>query len=142
MYAFIQAILTKKSEGRPVMPEEYQQLSQFVDRVERGVIRQRQKDKQAEVERQQIAQANIPEAAYHIPIEELGISLRITTILGGAGYTSVGDLMLQMRLNPDEILGMDGIGAKVMENIEKALAEFELPEDGIVAEAEARGSPK
>src|SRR5512135_2850600 len=38
----IQGMLAKKAEGRPVTPEEYQVLSQFVDRIERGLIRQRQ----------------------------------------------------------------------------------------------------
>ncbi|MFU8771116.1 MAG: transcription termination factor NusA, partial [Anaerolineales bacterium] len=32
----IEAILAKKNEGRPVTPEEYTTLGQFVDRVERG----------------------------------------------------------------------------------------------------------
>lgn len=147
----IEAILAKKSEGRPVMPEEYQQLSQFVDRVERGILKQRLHEKQAEAERQRVAQADIPEEAFRIPIEELGISLRITTILGGGGYTSVGDLMLQMKLNPDEILALDGIGAKIFETIENALDAFEVPLeeeevaepaiDGAILEAEGEAAP-
>ena len=34
----VEAVLTKKAEGRPVTPEEYQLINQFVDRVERGHI--------------------------------------------------------------------------------------------------------
>jgi len=118
----VEAILAKKAEGRPVMPEEYQVLSKFVDRVERGLVAKRQEAKKAEAERQRIAQAKIPEGAYRVPIEELGISPRFTTILGGAGYTTVGDLMLQMNLDPNEVYGLDGIGAKAIEAIEEALA--------------------
>ncbi len=92
----VEAALAKKAEGRPVTPEEYAVLSQFVDRVERGYLRQREKERQAGEERQRILQAEIPAAAYAIPVEEMGISLRYATILGGAGYTTVGDLMLQM----------------------------------------------
>ena len=126
----VSAVLAKKAEGRPVMPEEYQVLSQFVDRVERGLIRQRQKERQDEEERQRVILAQIPEAAYKIPLEELGISPRITSVLGGAGYTTVGDLMLQIQLDSDEILGLSGIGPKAMADIEKALADvkFELEE--------------
>lgn len=134
----VSAVLAKKAEGRPVMPEEYQVLSQFVDRVERGLIRQRQKERQDEEERQRVILAQIPEAAYKIPLEELGISPRITSVLGGAGYTTVGDLMLQIQLDSDEILGLSGIGPKAMADIEKALADvkFEL-EEVALPEAEA-----
>ena len=50
-------------------------LTQFVDRVDRGLIRQREKEKYAEEERQRVAEAVVPEAAYDIPLEDLGISL-------------------------------------------------------------------
>lgn len=124
----ISAILAKKAEGRPVQPEEYQLLSQFVDRVERGLLRQQQKEKQEEEERQRLVEAEIPDAAFTIPLEELGISPRFTTIVGGAGYTTVGDLMLQMRLDSDAILGLSGIGPKAMESIEEALSELTFEE--------------
>ena len=133
----VEAVLAKKAEGRPVTPEEYQILGQFVDRVERGLIRQRQTEKKVEEERQRVAQANIPEAAYQIPVEELGLSLRLSTQLGGEGYTTAGDLMLQMALDPNAILGLSGIGAKAMEEIEKALANLELPAVEEAPEAEA-----
>jgi len=126
----VSATLAKKAEGRPVMPEEYQILSQFVDRVERGLLRQRQKERAEEEERLRVIQAQIPEAAYKIPLEELGISPRITTVLGGAGYTTVGDLMLQMQLDSDVVLGLSGIGPKAMADIDNALAglQFEAEE--------------
>jgi N utilization substance protein A len=120
----VEAILAKKAEGRPVTPEEYQTLSQFVDRVERGLVRQRQKEKQAEEERQRVAQANVPEAAFKVTIEDLGLPIRTSSLLGGAGYTTVGDLMLQLSLDPDEVLGLAGVGAKTMQDIEEALAQF------------------
>jgi N utilization substance protein A len=123
----VEAVLAKKAEGRPVPPEEYQILSQFVDRIERGQIRQRQKEKAAEEERQRIAQANVPEMAFSIPIDELGLPIRMASLLGGAGYTTVGDLMLQLNLDPDAILGLPGVGAKTMEEIDSALARFTLP---------------
>ena len=53
----VDAILAKKAEGRPVTPEEYYLLTQFVDRVERGVIRQRKDEEQVEDERVMQARA-------------------------------------------------------------------------------------
>lgn len=126
--------LAKKAEGRPVQPEEYQVMGQFVDRVERGLLHQRQKERQIEEERQRVIQAQIPDEAYKVPLEDLGISPRITSVLGGAGYTTAGDLMLQMRLDSDAVLGLSGIGPKAMADIEEALAGlvFEAPEEIII----------
>jgi N utilization substance protein A len=137
----IEMILAKKSEGRPVTPEEYMVLNQFVDRIERGLIRQREKDQRAEEERQRIAAANIPEVAYEIPLEELGISLRFATLLAGAGYPTAGDLMLQMHLDSNAVLGIDGIGAKAIEEIETALEKFSLPEPEAEVEAPVEEAP-
>jgi N utilization substance protein A len=123
----IEHILAKKAEGRPVTPEEYQLLSQFVDRIEKGVIRQWETGTKAEEERQKIIQANIPEAAFEIPLEDLGIPLRYSTMLSGAGFISVGDLMLQMKLDSNVILGLSGIGAKAFQVIEEALNNFSFP---------------
>ena len=136
----VEATMAKKAEGRPVMPEEYQVLSQFVDRVERGLIRQREKEMMAEEERQKVAQAVVPEAAYDIPLEEIGIPLRYTTILGGAGFPTLGDLMLQLSLDQDVILALDGIGPKAMKDIEEALEKYSylFP----AAEVEAEVTPE
>jgi N utilization substance protein A len=117
----VEQALAKKMEGRPVTPEEYQVLAQFVDRVERGLLRQRQKDKQAEEERERVLQANIPEAAYAMLVEDLGIPLRYSSLLSGAGFNTVGDLMLQLHLDANAILGLEGIGPKAMTEIEAAL---------------------
>jgi len=130
----IEQILNKKAEGRPVTPEEYQLMSQFVDRVERGILRQREGYIQAEEERQLIAAANIPDEAFEIPLEDIGLPLRYTTLLNGAGYLSVGDLMLQLKLDPNKILALEGIGAKAMAAIEDALSKFSLPATEVAEE--------
>lgn len=135
----VEQILAKKAEGRPVTPEEYQVMSQFVDRVERGILRQRAGDIRADEERQRIEAANIPDEAYEMPLEDLGLPLRYTNLLNGAGYLTVGDLLLQLKLDPNAILGLDGIGAKAMSVIEEALAELpfmkemEAPAEELVA---------
>jgi len=127
--AQVEAILAKKAEGRPVMPEEYQSMSKFVDRIEKGLMRRREQRKEKEAEQQRIAEAAVPEPAYDIPVEETGISLRFANLLGGAGYTTLGDLMLQMNLDSDEILAMDGIGPKAMEEIEEVITNAAFPEE-------------
>lgn len=128
----IEAILEKKNEGRPVTPEEYTLLTQFVDRVERGIIGKRDARQQVEKSREQEARAGIPDEAFEMQLEELELSNRITALLNEAGYLTIGDLLLQMKLDPDAILRLNGIGPKAMEEIENRLAtilpkELEVP---------------
>jgi N utilization substance protein A len=117
----VEAVLAKKAEGRPVTPEEYTILNQFVDRVERGLLRQRQAEKQAEDERQRLATANIPPAAFEMPLEQFEVSDRLYAVISEAGYQSVGDLILQMRTNSDALLKLNGMGPKAMIELETAL---------------------
>ncbi len=121
----VEAILAKKAEGRLLAPEEYRELSRFVDRVERGVIARRAEELSEEARRLAEARAQIPEAAFELPVDVLGLTPRLTMLLTNAGYNSIGDLMLQMKLNPDAVLALDGIGPKAMEQITETLALFE-----------------
>jgi len=130
----IEAILVKKDEGRPVTPEEYSILSQFVDRVERGIIGMYQAERSDELERIAEAKENIPATAFEMPLEDLNFTERITKLLIEAGYETVGDLIVQMELDSDAILGLNGIGPKTMENIEIALAGVTFPQPEIVEE--------
>jgi N utilization substance protein A len=118
----IEAVLAKKAEGRPVTPEEYQVLSQFVDRVERGLIRQRQAESKAKEERHKVARSMVPEAAFSVSLEELNLSDRVFNLLTEAGYQTAGDLKYQMVTDPDSILGLSGIGPRAMQEIETTLA--------------------
>ena len=124
----IEAILVKKDEGRPVTPEEYSVLSQFVDRIERGIISMHQAERMAELDKRAEAKEKIPETAFDMPIEELNFSEGLTRLLSEAEYKTVGDLMLQLELDSDAILGLNGIGPKAMEKIELSLAEVTFPE--------------
>ena len=121
----IEVILAKKSEGRPVTPEEYTILSQFVDRIERGVIRQRQSEKRADEERQRIDSAKIPPTAFDVLISDFDISDRLYTVISEAGFQTVGDIMLQYRTDPDSILRLNGMGPKGMTELGLALEAFE-----------------
>ncbi len=131
----VELILAKKAEGRPVTPEEYSVLTQFVDRIERGVIRQRQSERRIDEEREQQARASIPAKAFEIPLEEFEVSDRVFAAISEAGYQTVGDLMMQMALDPDAILRLSSMGPKAMRELETALEK--LTEQARQAEAEA-----
>ncbi len=117
----IEAILAKKNEGRPVPPEEYRTMSSFVDRVQRGVIEKRKTIKREWAARLKLAQEAVPNAAYDLPVEALGLTDQTQKLLHEEEYDNVGDLMLQMNMDANVIHEISGIGPKAMENIESAI---------------------
>ena len=134
----VEVILAKKAEGRPVPPEDYTVLAQFITRVENRLIDKRAAERQAEMEERAEVRAAIPAVAFDTPLEDLGIALRNSILLGGEGYSSVGDLMYQMAIDPDEVLALNGIGPKAMEELTAAVENFlqNLPEPAPEAEEE------
>jgi N utilization substance protein A len=123
----VELILGKKSEGRPITPEEYQFLSQFVDRVERGLIHRRTAEKLAEEEHRKEIRAKVPVAAFAISLEDLALTDRIYDLLSSSGYETIGDLMFQLALDEDAVLGISGIGPKAMEEIKEKLTNITFP---------------
>ena len=126
----VELILAKKAEGRPITPEEYQILSQFVDRVERGLIHRRTAEKIAEEERRKEIRATFPAGAFSLSLENLALSDHVYDILSSSGYETVGDLMFQLALDEDAVLGISGIGPKAMDEIKEKISNltFEEPQ--------------
>jgi len=124
----IEIILTKKAEGRPITPEEYTQLAQFVDRVERRTIQIAEEAAREEEERVAAARAEIPPAAFETSIYDVEIKEHVLNILTEAEIETAGDLFLLMKVDPDKILGLAGVGPKAMESIEEALGKLTFPE--------------
>jgi N utilization substance protein A len=130
----IESVLAKKAEGRPVSPEDYQVVTKFVDRVERGVIQQREEAARAELEKQRIEEANVPDEAFEIPLDKFEVSDHVFTIISQVGIDTVGDLLLKLRLEPDEILGLNGMGPKAMQQLKEALEALGYAADEIKEE--------
>jgi N utilization substance protein A len=139
----VEAVLAKKAEGRPVTPEEYTILSQFVDRVERGILRRMHVEKKAEEEAYKLARTQVPEDAFSMYLEDLPLSDRTIKLLSEAGYNTLGALMIQMKMDSDAILSLGGVGPKAMDEIKSVIASIRFaqpepkpvqPEPEIVAE--------
>ncbi len=124
----IQEILARKAENRPLTPEEYSALGQFVDRVERRTIQIKEEAARVEVERATAARADIPAAAFTMPLEQAGIKEHIFNILTETGFETVGSLMFALASNSDKVLGMPGIGLKAIQNINESLAALTFAE--------------
>lgn len=127
MIPAVEEILAKKAENRPVTPEEYAVLAQFVDKVEKRNIQIKEEAARAE---EQIAgeHPDIPTAAFAIPLEQAGIKEHTFNILVEAGFDTVGSLMATLKADSNRVLGLPGIGPKAMQNIEEALAAIQFPE--------------
>lgn len=142
----IEQILTKKAEGRPITPEEYTQLSQFMDHVETRTVQIQEETAREEEERVAAARAEIPVTAFDMSIYDAGLKEHILNILTEAEYQNVGNLILTLKLDTDKVLGLAGIGPKAIENIEETLAGLTFPEPEPEPEPEtetaAEGAPE
>jgi N utilization substance protein A len=124
----VEEILAKKAENRPITPEEYTILAQFVDRVERRTIQIKEDAARAVEEKTASARSEIPTAAFGMPLEELGLKEHVFNILVEAGIDTIGGLMMSMKMDQNRVLGLPGIGPKAMQNIEECFANLKFPE--------------
>jgi N utilization substance protein A len=124
----LEAALAKKAEGRPLTPEEYSLLSRFVDRLERGAQSQREAVLDAERQEREKLEATLPAGAFDIPLEDLGLTPSLAMKISGEGYSTIGDLMLQLKLDAERISGLAGVGPETMTTIQEALDNFKFPE--------------
>ncbi len=133
----VQEVLAKKAENRPVTPEEYSLIAQFVDRVERRTIQIKEAAARADEERMAAARAQVPPAAFGMSLEALGLKEHVYNILVEAGYETIGDLMLALNLDENKVLGLAGVGPKAIQNIQEQIAATEFPEVAPEVPAEA-----
>jgi transcription termination/antitermination protein NusA len=119
--ATIEAILSKKSDGRPLTPEEYDQLAQFVDRVERKAVKRLAEKKVEEDKELDLIRKSLPAGVFDQNILDSTLPEHVAFILQEAGYSTVGELAMQMKTHPDDVLRLQGIGPKAMTEISKVM---------------------
>ncbi len=124
----VESILTKKSEGRPVTPEEYQVLRGFVERIQREVEGQRGVIRQAEIQKLEDVRAAYPAVAYDVALTDVGLSTRVMNLLTEAGFETAGAVLEQLGMDEDAILGLQGVGPKAVIEIREVLMNYDYPE--------------
>src|SRR5262249_13933095 len=122
-------------------PEEYTSLGQFVDRVERRLAVIKSEAVREDEERVAAARADVPPAAFAVPLEQLGLREHVFNILTEAGFGQVGDLMVALRTDDKQILGLAGVGLRARQNIEEQLATLNRPEAARVVEESPAVAP-
>lgn len=133
----IGSLLEKKSEGRPLPPEDYDFMAGFVDRVEKRVEKKRREEDLEEKRRHEEALATVPELTFEIDILDVDLKEHLLFILQEAGIETLGQLVLQMRLDSDKVLGLNGIGPKAYEQIVELTDGLRVTPEEAAAKAEA-----
>ncbi len=134
-------ILKKKEDGKALTSEDNTLMARFVDRVEkRGEADRKQEDAAAQAELKAL-RASIDPRAFEMPILDVPLKEHILAILQEAGMENFGDLMLQVKRDPDKILSLNGIGPKAMEEIQTLVQTYQFPSLETVPEPVAEEAP-
>ena len=118
----VEELLQRKAENRILTPEEYDFLVRFVDRVEKRSTVRIQAEKKAEEEQLQTQRGAIPAEVFNRSILDSGLSEHICYILQEAGYTTIGELFVQINTDADKVFALQGIGPKAMNEINAFIA--------------------
>ncbi|GAP07964.1 MAG TPA: transcription termination/antitermination protein NusA [Anaerolinea thermolimosa] len=134
-------MLARKAENRPLTPEEYERMAQFVDRVERKASLKRVPEKKVVDTRVQEIQSAIAPEEFNRTLLESSLPEHVCYILQEAGYLTVGELVVQMLRDADQILKLQGIGPRAMQEINRLVEQVYHPtpagEPAVVEPAEA-----
>ncbi|MCZ7538398.1 MAG: transcription termination factor NusA [Anaerolineae bacterium] len=141
----IERIMEKKLANRPVQPEEYKTLTEFVKVTERRLQAVREAGRSTRRAAMSKVRDLVPDRAYRMTIEELELDEDINRAL--ARIENVGDLMVRVLAdveNLQRMLDQGGAGEDAMEAIRYALDDLVIlragepePEQEPLAEAEA-----
>ncbi len=136
-------IIEKKEMGRPITSEDYMVLDRLVRDVEGRIIAQRA-EMYAEVRRQRAEiRKQIPEAAWHLDLEELDLPGRIHNLLLDNEIETVGTVLLMLEIGEEKFLEFRGFDDEMLESLKEYVAAYEIPEvvlaegEELAAEAEA-----
>jgi N utilization substance protein A len=111
-------ILAKKADNRPLSTDENDRMAQFVDRVEKRSVR-KVLEKKTEDPRVLEIRAALSAENFAKNILDSGLSEHVAYTLQESGMATIGELVIQMKLNGDEVLKLQGIGPRAMTEINR-----------------------
>jgi transcription termination/antitermination protein NusA len=140
----VQDALARKAEGKPLPPEDYNAMTQFVTMVERTLAEQREGRRKAQSRRLAEIRKNIPKAAYTRPLDTLGLGEPLQQALVASGLESIGQSYERSMIDPDSILTLPEVGArnfeKFKETLESAILEMRADEKAEAEQAAAEAA--
>ena len=140
--AQVEDTLARKAEGRVITPEEYDYIAAFNDRLERRAVRRQQEKYEKFQEIRKEAVESLPIGAYDVDIESIGLPSNITDALREAGFDNAGKVVVTIKVNPDALLEVNGVGPKTLERLTEFADELpnlvpEVVVEDVIAEPEA-----
>lgn len=135
-------LLAKKEEGRPLSLDDSMLLSRFVDRIERRGEVERRKIEDANQAKLREIRASISPKAFETNLQEVPeIKEHITNVLQAGGIHTLGELLLQIKADPEVILSFNGIGPKAYDELLTLSESFKFEEPEKPVEAEEAPAP-
>jgi N utilization substance protein A len=119
--ARVEELLARKADGHLLGPEDLDVLVRFVDRVERRTTAAPAVEKGLSEEIENTRQ-QIPVDAFEMSILDSGLPEHVAYILQEAGFSTLGEMALQMKVRPDDILRLNGIGPRALQEINNLVA--------------------
>ncbi len=132
----VETTLTKKAENRPIPPEEFAVMSGFVDRVQGTLVAERDSERKQMREKLEAIRTTIPPSAYETDLADIGLGTRVLRLLTEAEYRTAGQVMEQLELDEDKILGLQGFGPKAMDELRTTLEAYPFPVVEVIEEPE------
>jgi N utilization substance protein A len=128
-------ILTKRETGRPVMPEEFQTLTQYGRLAEQALLDERRAVNKKHQDYVQSVRESIPPAAFETPIGDLPLPGALIKALN-LRFDSVGEVMLYLEIDePRVIKALERAADEDVVGVVRAIIDgYEFPE--ITAEAD------
>ncbi len=126
--ARVEDLLQKKAEGRALSMDDNTLLTRFVDRVEkRGEADRKRQDDEREASIRATREGIDPRAFEMNILDVPEIKSHVQVILQESGIETLGDLMFQMKMEPDKVLSFNGIGPKAYEDLLELVNTYKFP---------------
>jgi len=126
--AKVEALLKQKDEGRVLNLDDSNLIARFVDRVEKRGEADRKVEEDARQAEIRKMRESIDPRAFQLNIFDVAeLKEHLQVLLQSAGMETFGDLLLQVKLDQDAILAVDGIGPKSYEDILEVVQNYHFP---------------
>lgn len=144
MLGLVESALAKKSEGKPLTPEEYLLLAKTIDLVERKLATGRMSEHAAKILRVAEIKASIPALARKMQLADAKLPDHLFRLLVDADFTNVGEVMQELAIDENRILGLEGFSAKELAELKTLVAaiDFAPPEPVVVTPPASEPHPE
>ncbi|MCB0055718.1 MAG: transcription termination/antitermination protein NusA, partial [Caldilineaceae bacterium] len=119
-----QIILDKKAASRPITSEDYHTLDRMVSLVEGGIVASRAREYERVRKQRALARRNVPQVTWQLPLDELDLPGRIHNLLLDNNVETVGDVLYQLSLGDEVVLGFKGFGQKMLDTLKEMTADY------------------